>query len=158
MFWQAWLLDRCTGIHRPVVTHAAEGWPTVGAAEWEEIRAGFLAGARRAVELPATGPIDPPLEFPPMAGYRVEDVMVHRRSTTPTTWARSCSSGRHWDSGRLLAAATLGSKSRGARATLSASRRCCGTLTDVVVTCRRGRGWLHEARRLVFRGASRERD
>lgn len=76
-FWQAWFLSRCAGAARPPVARAADGWPTVTAADWEDVRDRFLTDLRRAVDLPATGPLDPPLEFPPMAAYDVEDVMVH---------------------------------------------------------------------------------
>lgn len=76
-FWQTWLLDRCAGLPRPPVAHATEGWPAVGAADWDRVSRQFVAGVRRATELPATGPVQPPLEFPPMAAYGVEDVMIH---------------------------------------------------------------------------------
>lgn len=76
-FWQAWFLSRCAGVTKPQVAHAADGWPAVTAADWDDVRGEFLTDLRRAVDLPATGPVDPPLEFPPMAAYGVEDVMSH---------------------------------------------------------------------------------
>lgn len=76
-FWQTWLLDRSVGIHAPPIAHAATGWPAVTGADWDRVREQFFAGIGRALELPASGPVDPPFEFPPMAAYRVEDVMVH---------------------------------------------------------------------------------
>ena len=76
-FWQAWFLSRCAGVTKPQVAHAADGWPAVTAADWDDVRGEFLTDLRRAVDLPTTGPVDPPLEFPPMAAYGVEDVMSH---------------------------------------------------------------------------------
>jgi uncharacterized damage-inducible protein DinB len=53
------------------------GWPTVTAADWVRARDQYLQDLDRAVELPATGRIDPPLEHPPMANYTVEDALIH---------------------------------------------------------------------------------
>ncbi|MGE3510193.1 MAG: DinB family protein [Vicinamibacterales bacterium] len=76
-FWQAWFLTRCAGTAVPAPAHAAEGWPTVTAADWVRVRDQYLQDLARAVAFPATGRIDPPLEHPPMANYTVDDVMIH---------------------------------------------------------------------------------
>ncbi len=77
LFWQSWFLNRCSGIPVPAAAHAAEGWPTVTAADWVRVRDQFLQDLSRAVDLPARGRIDPPLEFPPIADYGVEDTLTH---------------------------------------------------------------------------------
>jgi uncharacterized damage-inducible protein DinB len=77
VFWQDWFLNRCLGVAVAPPAHAAEGWPAVTAADWERVRQEFLEGLVRAVALPATGRIDPPLEHPPMASYGVEDALIH---------------------------------------------------------------------------------
>jgi hypothetical protein len=56
---------------------AAEGWPTVTAADWVRVRDEYLRDLGRAVAFPATGRIDPPLEHPPLADYEVEDALIH---------------------------------------------------------------------------------
>lgn len=76
-FWQAWFLDRCQGIPVPPAAHAAEGWPTATAADWLRVHDQFLHGLGRGVGLQVQGRIDPPLEFPPIANYGVEDALIH---------------------------------------------------------------------------------
>ena len=77
VFWQNWFLHRCSGAAVPLVAHAAEGWPTTAAADWEPLREQFLAGLQRALLLPAEGRVDPPIEFEPMASYTIADAMTH---------------------------------------------------------------------------------
>jgi uncharacterized damage-inducible protein DinB len=76
-FWQNWFLQRCQGIHAPAPAHAAEGWPPASAADWEPVRDEFLAGLARAVELPDTGRIAPPIEYPTLGEYTVGDAIGH---------------------------------------------------------------------------------
>jgi uncharacterized damage-inducible protein DinB len=49
----------------------------VTAADWVRVHDQFLADLHRAVALPATGRVDPPLEHPPMAHYTVDDALTH---------------------------------------------------------------------------------
>ncbi len=77
VFWQAWFVNRCSGIAVPLPSHAAEGWPPTTVADWEPVREQFFAGARRAVLLKAEGRVDPPIEFPLMASYTIADAMTH---------------------------------------------------------------------------------
>lgn len=77
VFWQSWLLDRCAGIARPPVAHAADGWPTAGPADWAALRERFVAGVHEAAKMTAEGQIQPPFEFPPMAQYTVDDTLAH---------------------------------------------------------------------------------
>lgn len=76
-FWQSWFLQRCAGIAAPMAAHAADGWPSATAADWERLRAHFLSDLERAVNLPGNGPITPPIEFPPIANYTIADALVH---------------------------------------------------------------------------------
>jgi uncharacterized damage-inducible protein DinB len=76
VFWQTWFLNRCGGVSAPLVSHAAEGWPTTVPTDWEPLREQFLAGLRRALLLPE-GRVDPPIEFPSMASYTIADAITH---------------------------------------------------------------------------------
>lgn len=76
-FWQNWFLVRAQGQAVPMATHASEGWPEVPAGTWDALRAEFLAGLQRAVQLDSTAAINPPFEMPQMASYGVGDVLVH---------------------------------------------------------------------------------
>jgi uncharacterized damage-inducible protein DinB len=77
VFWQAWFLKRCTGVAIPPASKAADGWPAANAADWEPLREQFLAGLQTALELPADGRLQPPIEFPPLANYTIADAMTH---------------------------------------------------------------------------------
>jgi uncharacterized damage-inducible protein DinB len=77
VFWQNWLISRCSGVAIPAPAHAPEGWPAAAAADWEPMRREFIAGSDRARRLPAEGRIDPPIESPPMAAYTIADALVH---------------------------------------------------------------------------------
>lgn len=76
-FWQSWFLARCHGQREPMADSAAAGWPPPG--PWEELRDHFLAGLELAVELGdgADRPVDPPIEFPPLAQYTVREALAH---------------------------------------------------------------------------------
>ena len=50
------------------------------ATEWEPLRGQLLEGLRRALLFPAEGRVDPPIEFPPMAGYMASDAMTRLAS------------------------------------------------------------------------------
>src|SRR4051794_4734310 len=76
VFWESWFLNRCSGVAVPMVQHAADGWPTVTGADWEPLREQFVAGLQRALLLPE-GPVDPPIEFSPIASYTIADAMIH---------------------------------------------------------------------------------
>ncbi len=77
VYWQAWFLNRCQGVAAPMAAHAAEGWPEATAADWEPLRAQFLGGLQRALEVPEDGCIAPPIEFPPLAEYTFNDAVTH---------------------------------------------------------------------------------
>jgi len=77
VFWQDWLINRCSGIAVAAPEHAAEGWPAAGQAEWEMLRGQFLDGLERARRLPAAGRVDPPIESPPLAEYTIADALIH---------------------------------------------------------------------------------
>jgi uncharacterized damage-inducible protein DinB len=78
-FWQDWFLARCEGDARPMVDHAAAGWPAVAAGHWPEIQARFLGGLERAVALGERDdrPVAPAIDFPPLAHYTVRDALTH---------------------------------------------------------------------------------
>ena len=77
VFWQTWFIEPLQRRGDPPAASAAEGWPAATAADWEPLREQFLAGLHRALELPADGRIDPPIEFPPLANYTIADAMTH---------------------------------------------------------------------------------
>jgi uncharacterized damage-inducible protein DinB len=65
---------RIPGVTHSIVEILA---PAATAADWTPLREQFLAGIRRALELPADGRVDPPIEFPPLANYTIADAMTH---------------------------------------------------------------------------------
>jgi uncharacterized damage-inducible protein DinB len=77
VFWQSWFLNRCSGVAAPLPAHAVDGWPAASAADWERVRAEFLDGLRHAVQLPAEGRVEPPIEAPPLAHYTIADAVTH---------------------------------------------------------------------------------
>jgi uncharacterized damage-inducible protein DinB len=77
VFWQNWFLSRCSGEAVPMAAHAADGWPAASADDWARLRAEFLNGLDRARSLPVEGRINPPIEFPPLAEYTIDDAVVH---------------------------------------------------------------------------------
>ena len=81
VFWQEWFCGRCDGSAGPMPAHAAIGWPAPEPGGWQTLRARFLDGLEQLARLADSGDqqrrLDPPLEFPPIAGYTVEEVVVH---------------------------------------------------------------------------------
>lgn len=77
VFYQSWFLSRCSGVAAPMAEHAEVGWPAAGAEDWPSLRAEFLNGLQRALELPEQGRVDPPIEFPPLAEYTIDDAITH---------------------------------------------------------------------------------
>jgi uncharacterized damage-inducible protein DinB len=80
-FWQEWFCRRCEGTGDPMPQQAALGWPRPDPGGWEALRRRFLDGADRLARIAEAGDpqrrVDPPLEFPPLANYTVEEVVVH---------------------------------------------------------------------------------
>jgi uncharacterized damage-inducible protein DinB len=80
-FWQDWFCGRCDGTAGPMPTSAATGWPAPDPEGWERVRQRFLEGLERLAAIGSTGDphrrLDPPIEFPPIATYTVEEVVVH---------------------------------------------------------------------------------
>jgi uncharacterized damage-inducible protein DinB len=80
VFWQEWFCRRCDGTAEPMPASAAIGWPPP-AADWDALRARFLDSLERLAAIGASGDpqrrLDPPIEYPPIATYTVEDVVVH---------------------------------------------------------------------------------
>lgn len=79
-FWQAWFCGRCDGAADPLPSSAALGWPTPAPGSWDTVRDRFTAGLERAAALgdgDTSRPIDPPIEFPPLAAYTVRDAIEH---------------------------------------------------------------------------------
>lgn len=80
-FWQEWFLLRCEGGSAPMAAKAEEGWPEVVPGSWPILRDRFLEGLERLEKLGASEARDrrlsPPVEFPPLASYTVDDALVH---------------------------------------------------------------------------------
>lgn len=80
-FWVDWFVRRCEGDAVPAPEHAAEGWPAVPRGSWPQIRQHFFEALERAVALSDRArrddPITPPLEFPPIADYRIRQAIIH---------------------------------------------------------------------------------
>jgi uncharacterized damage-inducible protein DinB len=82
LFWQNWFCRRLDGVHEPMVSAAALGWPEPAPGTWPELQNQFLVGLERVV---AHGhptarldePIVPAIEFPPLAHYTTGDALVH---------------------------------------------------------------------------------
>ena len=80
-FWATWFCDRCSGTGAPMVTSAANGWPAVVPGSWPDLHREFLNTLERAVAIGESqrpeSPLDPPIDFPPLANYTVRDALVH---------------------------------------------------------------------------------
>jgi uncharacterized damage-inducible protein DinB len=79
-FWQDWFYQRCMGRGEPMIGSAAAGWPAIAPGSWSALRGRFLDGLEALAALAdgdVTVPLAPPIEFPPLAGYTVSDVLVH---------------------------------------------------------------------------------
>jgi uncharacterized damage-inducible protein DinB len=84
-FWASWFCDRCEGTPTAMVTSAATGWPTVAPGTWQDLHHQFLSTLERAAALGAestrlAAPIDPAIEFPPLANFTIRDALVHMAS------------------------------------------------------------------------------
>jgi len=79
-FWQDWFYGRCLGRAEPMIASAADGWPDVPEGSWDELRSRFLTRLEELATL-ADGdidrPLDPPIEFPPLASYTLGEALVH---------------------------------------------------------------------------------
>jgi uncharacterized damage-inducible protein DinB len=78
-FWQEWFDRRAQGTGGPMAGHAAEGWPPIEPGSWPALRERFVSGLERLAALGASAgrPLDPPVEYPPLARYTVGDALVH---------------------------------------------------------------------------------
>jgi uncharacterized damage-inducible protein DinB len=81
-FWLDWFVGRCEGSGTPMPEAAAMGWPAVEPGQWDALRERFLDGLDRLTALGAAGDaalrrVTPPMEFPPIAGYTIQEVVVH---------------------------------------------------------------------------------
>jgi len=81
-FWQAWFLDRCTGTPTPMPQSAGAGWPAVSAGGWNRLVAQFGEGLERAAALGAdpvasSAEVTPPIEFPALSHYTIQEALVH---------------------------------------------------------------------------------
>jgi len=81
-FWQSWFLRRCRGESAPMVEKASLGWPAVLPGTWNDLRLRFLNGLEEATALSnqegvLVRPVDPPIEFPPLAEYTIADALAH---------------------------------------------------------------------------------
>jgi uncharacterized damage-inducible protein DinB len=81
-FWATWFCNRCEGAGAPMVTSAANGWPSVAPGSWPELHRQFLSTLERAAALGddpgrLAVPIAPAIEFPPLANYTIRDALVH---------------------------------------------------------------------------------
>lgn len=80
-FWQDWFCGRCDGTAGPMPAAAAMGWPVPDAGGWDAVRQRFLDGLERLATIGSTGDpqrrLDPSIEFPSIATYTVEEVVVH---------------------------------------------------------------------------------
>ena len=81
VFWQEWFAGRCAGTAGPMPASASAGWIAPVPGSWDGVRQQFLEGLERLAAQAATGdparPLDPPIEFPPLARMTVGEVIVH---------------------------------------------------------------------------------
>ena len=81
-FWQSWFLRRCRGESAPMAASALLGWPNVAEGGWTALRERFVSGTEEAAALASQADlleqlVHPAIEFPPLAGYKVRDALVH---------------------------------------------------------------------------------
>ena len=85
-FWLDWFVRRCEGEAVPMPARAETGWPPVARGSWPELQRQFFAILERATALSERArlddPISPPLEFEPIAHYRIRHAIVHMASHT----------------------------------------------------------------------------
>ena len=83
-FWLDWFVRRCEGEAVPMPANAAMGWPAVARGSWPELQSRLFATLERAAALSERArlddPLSPPIEFPPMAHYRIRQAVVHMAS------------------------------------------------------------------------------
>jgi uncharacterized damage-inducible protein DinB len=81
VFWQEWFAGRCDGTGGPMPQSASAGWIAPAPGSWDALRQRFLDGLERLAVLASTDDLarrlDPPIEFAPLAGITVGDVIVH---------------------------------------------------------------------------------
>jgi uncharacterized damage-inducible protein DinB len=80
-FWQNWFCRRLDGVHEPMVSAAALGWPEPLAGSWPEPEKQFLTGLERLVAHGGPERLDelvaPAIEFPPLAHFTIGDALAH---------------------------------------------------------------------------------
>jgi uncharacterized damage-inducible protein DinB len=79
-FWQDWWHKRCVGKPAPLPASAAFGWPPVKPNSWPELQSQFLDRQQQLVALgdgDVSKTVTPPVEFPPLARYTIEDALIH---------------------------------------------------------------------------------
>ena len=79
-FWQDWFYFRCSGNALPMVASAAAGWPAVTPDAWPAIRSQFLERLEQLASLSdgdVLKPVQPPIDFPPLATYTIGAALVH---------------------------------------------------------------------------------
>jgi uncharacterized damage-inducible protein DinB len=85
-FWLEWFVRRCEGVAVPMPSSAAEGWPPIERGSWPQLQEQLFAVLERAAALRERAwrddPIEPSIEFPPLAHYRVRDAVVHMATHT----------------------------------------------------------------------------
>jgi uncharacterized damage-inducible protein DinB len=79
-FWLEWFSARCESREVPMVSTAAEGWPSSSA--WPEVSTRFVDGLERLVQFAESETnvdrrLTPSIEFPPLSHYTVGDALVH---------------------------------------------------------------------------------
>jgi uncharacterized damage-inducible protein DinB len=81
-FWQDWWCRRLDGVHEPMVSSAALGWPEPAPGSWHDLKERFLVGLERVADhgQPDTRldqPIAPAIEFPLLQHFTTRDALVH---------------------------------------------------------------------------------
>lgn len=81
-FWQAWFLQRCQGQAEPMAASATLGWPDAPAGSWSTLLEDFLRDLEAAAALSdqqenLAKPIEPAIDFPPLAGYTIGEALMH---------------------------------------------------------------------------------
>jgi uncharacterized damage-inducible protein DinB len=82
IFWQEWFIRRLQGEIAPMVQSAALGWPEVSPGSWPTLRDRFIRGLDQAAAIGQEGPhldapLQPAIEYPPLAHLTVRDALVH---------------------------------------------------------------------------------
>ncbi len=82
IFWQEWFITRLQGENAPMVQSAALGWPAVVPGSWPALRDRFVRGLDEAAAIGQEGPrldapLQPAIDYPPLAHLTVRDALVH---------------------------------------------------------------------------------